>query len=126
MTSFMRYILCLICCILLSHIGFAGAVSGNIAAQSPEQHMAEGRTYFEKRDPTNALLRFQTVSELIITENPSTDEAHCAIRALNNPGCVYKHFYYDYAFITITHALTNTSRRLTSCVSNTNTMIFCR
>lgn len=58
--------------------------------------MNEGRACFEKRDPANAQKCFRIVCERINDKNVTTSDIQYAIRALNNMGCVYKHFYYDY------------------------------
>lgn len=62
---------------------------------SPEKLMEEGRFYFEKRQPEKALSRFMIVSELY-KNSKDKELLELSARALNNAGCVYKYFYYDY------------------------------
>ena len=57
--------------------------------------MESGRRHFEDRQAARALSCFYIVSERY-DDSKSADEAHLSIRAMNNCGCVYKFFYYDY------------------------------
>ena len=66
-----------------------------LSRKSSEELMDEGRKYFELRQPGKALSCFQLVSERY-KDNDNPEEAIYSVRALNNCGCVYKYFYYDY------------------------------
>lgn len=68
---------------------------GSLTQLSSEQLMKEGRAYFEKRDPAKALSRFLIVGERYKGNNEEA-ELQLSVKALNNAGCVYKYFYYDY------------------------------
>lgn len=57
--------------------------------------MEEGRNFFEKRNPAEALSRFLIVAERF-NDADSPEEKGLCIRALNNAGCVYKYLYYNY------------------------------
>ena len=62
---------------------------------SSEQLLDSGRTYFEQRVASRALACFSIVSERYRKGMPAA-EAQLSIRALNNNGCVYKYFYFNY------------------------------
>lgn len=57
--------------------------------------MERGRNFFEQRVPSKALACFTIVSERYEGHRRGQDAEAC-IRALNNCGCVYKFFYFDY------------------------------
>lgn len=59
------------------------------------QLMESGRAYFEQRVASRSLACFSIVSERYRKGLPQ-DEARVCIRALNNIGCVYKYFYFNY------------------------------
>lgn len=59
------------------------------------QLLEEGRHYFETREPEKALSRFLIVGERS-KDSKDKEEAKLGARALNNAGCVFKYFYYDY------------------------------
>lgn len=73
---------------------------------SSEELLDQGRQFFEYREAGKALSRFLIVAERFATSE-SPEEQRACIRALNNAGCVYKFFYYDYpqAFDYFTRAL---------------------
>lgn len=57
--------------------------------------MDQGRIYFEQRVPGKALACFSIVAERYKGHRRSEEAEEC-IRALNNSGCVYKYYYFDY------------------------------
>lgn len=57
--------------------------------------MEEGREFFEKREAAKALSRFLVVGGRS-RETSDRTQLELSVRALNNAGCVYKYFYYDY------------------------------
>lgn len=57
--------------------------------------MEEGRDFFQKREASKALSRFLVVGEGR-AEASDRHKQELAVRALNNAGCVFKFFYYDY------------------------------
>ncbi len=68
----------------------------NIFSKIPsEQLLSKGRNYFEKNEAGKALSCFMIVSERYDDE-ASHAESELRIRAMNNCGCVYKYFYFDY------------------------------
>lgn len=66
-----------------------------LSSLSCERLMEEGRQYFQKKEPAKALSRFLIVGERH-GSNADRKQAELKARALNNAGCVYKYFYYDY------------------------------
>lgn len=66
-----------------------------LSKMSSEQLMDDGRSYFEQCKPAKALSCFRIISERYNTSR-SRGDAELCVRALNNCGCVYKYFYYDY------------------------------
>lgn len=60
-----------------------------------ETLMEEGRAFFENREAGKALSRFLIVAERY-KDDDSRSQTELSVRALNNVGCVYKYFYYDY------------------------------
>ena len=55
--------------------------------------MEQGRSYYIQRQPAQALACFTIISE----RSPKTDaDSKLQVRALNNCGCVYKYYYFDY------------------------------
>ena len=83
--------------------GFSGFVMAQNAEEdydslsrlSSEQLMENGRRFFEQRQAGKALSCFTIVSERYKSDN-DTHQIQLSIRALNNCGCVYKFFYFDY------------------------------
>ena len=80
----------------------ASAYTGNaiedyerLSRLSSEELMEQGRSFFADREAGKALSRFLIVGERFDAAG-SSEERELAIRALNNAGCVYKYFYYDY------------------------------
>ena len=85
-----------------------------LSALTSEELMRQGREYFERREAAKALSRFLIVAgrmqanaglnEALDPEiNPEhsgasagREDMELCVRALNNAGCVYKYFYYDY------------------------------
>ncbi len=67
----------------------------SLSRLSSEQLMASGRNYFEQRQPGKALSCFTVVSERY-RKSADSEETSQSIRALNNCGCVYKYFFFDY------------------------------
>ena len=65
----------------------------SLSRLSSQQLMERGRQHFERREAARALACFTIVGQR--TEGGS-DEQKLVIRALNNCGCVYKYFYFDY------------------------------
>lgn len=85
---------------ILIFISFAGARNvvedyEKLSGLSSERLMEEGRQYFHKKDREKALSRFLIVAERQ-TAPGDKKENELKARALNNAGCVYKFFYYDY------------------------------
>lgn len=83
-------------------LGFPRLAAGNAEADfdslsriPSEKLMEEGRRYFEDRQAGKALSRFMVVAERY-REDGSRSQRELSIRALNNVGCVYKFFYFDY------------------------------
>ena len=68
----------------------------SLSRLSSAQLMEDGRVYFENRQPGKALACFTIISERY-RDGMNSDEASTCIRALNNAGCVYKFFYFEYA-----------------------------
>lgn len=68
---------------------------GSLSRLTSDQLLDQGRDFFEKREAGNALTRFLIVGERFDDSAPLA-EKEASIRALNNAGCVYKYFYYDY------------------------------
>lgn len=66
-----------------------------LSQKSSSQLMEDGREYFQQRKPGKALLCFQIVSDRY-EKQPDAESAKLCVKALNNSGCVYKFFYYDY------------------------------
>ena len=60
---------------------------------STEELMEQGRGYYIQRQPAQALACFTIISE----RSTKTDaDSKLRVRALNNCGCVYKYYYFDY------------------------------
>ena len=62
---------------------------------SSDELMKSGRAFFEQRVPGKALTCFTIVSGRY-QGNGRSKEAEQCIRALNNSGCVYNYFFFDY------------------------------
>lgn len=78
--------------------GFAVEITENNAEllnMPTDRLMEEGRKYYIARDGDKALSRFLIVSKRF-RQDGNRRENEAAIRALNNVGCVYKFFYYEY------------------------------
>lgn len=65
----------------------------SLRSLSSETLMERGRSYYVQRDAGKALACFTVVSERKVD---SPQDAELKVRALNNCGCVYKYFYFDY------------------------------
>ncbi len=68
----------------------------SLSRLSSAQLLETGRYYFEKRIPSRALACFSIVAERY-RKDMDHDEARVCIRAMNNNGCVYKFFYFNYS-----------------------------
>ncbi len=90
-----RFILLLMLSSLFSLAQNATEDYDSLSRLPSEQLMASGRTYFEQRQPGRALSCFTIVSERF-KKTSDSEEARQSIRALNNCGCVYKYFFFDY------------------------------
>lgn len=67
----------------------------NLTAMDSEELMDEGREYFNSRDARLSLSCFLLVADRLEGDT-SPGARELRVRALNNAGCVYKYFYYDY------------------------------
>lgn len=66
-----------------------------LSGLSTEELISEGREYFKNREAGRSLTCFLLVVDRL--ENDcSRQEKEIYVRALNNAGCVYKYFYFDY------------------------------
>ena len=66
-----------------------------LSKKTSRQLMTEGCEAFEDRLPAKALSCFGVIIDRY-NMGRETDDMHEFIGALNNSGCVYKYFYYDY------------------------------
>ena len=95
MTKGFRHILLLLLLTVCATV-CAGSVPGDydvLRRLSSAQLMERGRDYYARREAAGALTCFTIVSERSARDD---EEARQRIRALNNCGCVYQFFYYDY------------------------------
>lgn len=83
----------------------------SLSRLSSEQLMTSGRVYFEQRQASKSLACFTIVAERF-DESMDTKDLRMSIRAINNIGCVYKYFYFDYA-----QAYENFTRAVDLCES---------
>ena len=68
----------------------------SLSQLSTARLMESGRDYFEQRQAGKALSCFTIVSERYKEPDADRTTLEQSIRAMNNCGCVYKYFYYDY------------------------------
>lgn len=94
----MKKIVCLLTAIasFCVHAQNATEDYAQFSSLSPEELMAKGRECFESREPGKALYCFLSVADSQDQARETRDDLELRVRALNNAGCVYKYFYYDY------------------------------
>lgn len=97
--SFFYRLLLLFLMVFGGHVRAANTVVedyDSLSRLSSEQLMASGRAYFEQRAAGKSLACFTIVAERF-DESMDSKDVRMSIRAINNIGCVYKYFYFDYA-----------------------------
>ena len=94
----LRSLVCLITTIICLQLSAMNAMEDydSLSRLSTTQLMESGRHYFGKRQAGKALSCFTIVSERYKAKKSDPAVLEQSIRAMNNCGCVYKYFYYDY------------------------------
>ena len=94
----LRIVICFITIYVSLQLSAMNAIEDydSLSRLSTAQLMESGRCYFGQRQAGKALSCFTIVSERYKAKNASRAVFEQSIRAMNNCGCVYKYFYYDY------------------------------
>lgn len=94
-----KILLILLCCIVaLPCMAAKDAVEdyARLSKLSSEELLRLGREYYNLDNPNQAYTCLSIISERY-DPGMKPEEAELCLRAINNIGCIYRYFYYDYA-----------------------------